>query len=464
MKRYYKFLVNSIIMTAFVIGILCAIYYIADRHHFRFDLTKNKKFSLTVQSVKLLERLDREVEVTAFFLDNDPFRGMAGDLLEEYRYRSAKFKYKLIDPEKDPAKAKEFGIRSVRTVVFKSGDSRKDVQENEMVRQSYNPYMQVPPEFIAEEAFTNALAAVTVTGKSKVCFIEGHGERRIDETDREGLSEAKAAIEKDNYETQRVELITEHAIPPACDVVVVASPQKPLFENEIKEIERYLAKGGAALVMLDPENTTNLKKTLKKWNAIVGEDVIVDRGAMFFFGPLTPIPSYAAHEITGELQKAGVGTLFPGVRSITERTEKPRKGIEVEELLRSSNDSWAETELGGEQLNFNPDRDKKGPVPLALAITRKKGKKETRLVVVGDSDFASNKVIHEAANSDLILNMVNWLAGESEKISIRPRSLEEEKIMLSGPQAKFIFYFTVFAVPIALLLIGGAIWLRRRYM
>lgn len=322
--------------------------------------------------------------------------------------------------------------------------------------------MQAPPELIAEEAFTNAIAAVTVTGKSKVCFIEGHGERRIEETDREGLSEAKEAIKKDNYETQKVDLMTEHSIPPACDVVVVASPQKPLFENEIKEIERHLNTGGAALIMLDPENSTNLKNTLRKWNVEVGDDIIVDRGAMFFFGPLTPIPSYATHKITEELQKAGVGTLFPGTRSLAERTEKPRKGVDVEELLRSSDNSWAETDLTSEQLEFNPDKDKKGPVSLAMAATRKKGGKETRLVAVGDSDFASNAVIHEAANSDLILNMVNWLAGETEKISIRPRSLEEEKITLSGSQAQFIFYFTVFAVPLALLLLGGIIWLRRR--
>lgn len=139
MKRYYKFLVNSIIMTAVVIAILCAVYQIADRHHYRYDLTKNKKFSLAVQTVNMLKRLEQPVEVTAFFLDNDPMKGMARDLLEEYSYRSDKLTYRFVDPEKDPAKAKEFGIRSTRVAVFKSGDSRKDVQENEMIGSPTTP-------------------------------------------------------------------------------------------------------------------------------------------------------------------------------------------------------------------------------------------------------------------------------------------------------------------------------------
>ncbi|MEW5947318.1 MAG: GldG family protein, partial [bacterium] len=400
MRRYHKFLVNSIFMTAAVIGIVCVLYYIADRRHFRYDLTASREFSLTSQTVKILKYLDADVKITAFMSEVDPVREQASDLLNEYRYGSGRINHRFVDPEKDPAEAKKFGIRESRVVVFESGSSRKDVLESELLsRYSFNPYEQRPPEFKGEEAFTNAIIAVTARVRRKVCFVEGHGEHGVGESGDEGFSAAKDALEKENYRVEALELMKAHEIPADCDVVAVASPRKPLFSQEVKEIARFLNGGGKALVLLDPGRDAGLKNLLKRWNVIVGEDAVVDRGSMFFFGPFTPIPSYAYHDITEALRTERIATLFPLVRTVSGREENPRKGVETSELLRTSADSWAETDLESpEPPALDPGADREGPLSIAVAAERKKGKKPARLVVVGDSDFASNRVIEQAGN------------------------------------------------------------------
>ncbi|MEW6203406.1 MAG: DUF4350 domain-containing protein [bacterium] len=463
MKRYHKFLINSIIMTVAVIGVAGAIYYIISRHHYRFDLTQANKFSLSLQTIKTLRGLDRDVEITAFFSDVDPFKETAKDMLEEYSYRSGKIKYRFVDPEKNPGEAKKYGVKGLRAVVFQSEGSRKDVQESEMMSYTmYNPYEQRPPEFKGEEAFTNAIVAVTQRERRLVCFIEGHGERRITDIEREGFSEVRDALDKENYNIQSVELIKEHQLPASCYVLIIAAPEKPLFEKEIQEIDRFLEGGGKAVVMSDPVTTPGLEKLLDRWGVSVGDDVVVDRGSMFFFGPLTPIPRYGVHTITEELEKQNVGTIFPGVRTVSEKKGGVRKGVEVSVLLRSSEESWAEKNLEDPSVKYDEGEDIKGPVTMAVAVSVEKKGGETRLVVVGDSDFVSNSAINEGANRDLFLNMVNWIAGEEKKISIRPRSVEEEKVMLSGAQAQRIFYITVLILPAAVLIFGGGIWMRRR--
>lgn len=460
MNRYWKSFINAAFMTVAFVGILCLLYYVADRRHYRYDMTKNKQFSLTVQTEKVLGGLDGGITATAFFIEGDGTGEMVKDLLKEYRFAGkGKFRFNFIDPEKNPAAAKKYGITAERVVVFEAGRRRKDVVESEMFIQSFDPYAQAPPEFIAEESFTNAMVNITGRGDVTVCFIEGHGERRSADTERGGFSEAAAAIEKDNYKVQTIDLPVEHEIPGGCAVIVIASPRAALHEKELLEVNRRLDAGGAALLLLDPENTAGLDKLMSKWNIAAGADVVVDKGSMFYYGPLTPIPAYGAHEITEELQKGGMASIFPATRSL--REAGGAKDVEVTPLLMSSDDSWAEIDLEDPDVKFG-EGDTKGPVALAMAASRKSGKTESRMVVVGDSDFAANEVIANGANRDFLVNAVNWLAGEADKISIRPRPQDEAKATLTGGVIRFIFLFTVLVLPGALLALGGVIWAARR--
>jgi ABC-type uncharacterized transport system involved in gliding motility auxiliary subunit len=85
-----------------------------------------------------------------------------------------------------------------------------------------------------------------------------------------------------------------------------------------------------------------------------------------------------------------------------------------------------------------------------------------RLVVIGDSDFASNQLIGEFRNRDLFVNSVNWLLGDVEAISVRPGQARASRLQLSSEQFLEIRYLALFVMPEVIALLGVVAWWQRR--
>ena len=130
-------------------------------------------------------------------------------------------------------------------------------------------------------------------------------------------------------------------------------------------------------------------------------------------------------------------------------------------LLTTSESCFGETELQGGAARFDEGKDNKGPLELGVAAIKKVGEKEARLIVIGDSDFASNAYQRSAANGDLFVNAINWLAQEEDLISIRPKSMTSRSVELSSVAQNLLFWLTIF-LPISVLGLGAAMWWRRR--
>ena len=102
-------------------------------------------------------------------------------------------------------------------------------------------------------------------------------------------------------------------------------------------------------------------------------------------------------------------TFFPLSRSVE---TIPGTGTSPTELMKTSEESWAETDAASGNVKFDEGKDRKGPIVLGVAANKSEGDKEARLVVIGDSDFASNQFFGIQRNGDLFMNSVNWLAQE----------------------------------------------------
>ena len=83
-------------------------------------------------------------------------------------------------------------------------------------------------------------------------------------------------------------------------------------------------------------------------------------------------------------------------------------------------------------------------------------------MLFGDSDFASNAYFNEIANGDLFLMAVGWLAEEVDLLAIRPKDPENRRINVTLGQSRMIFWASVILLPLAMLVMGTAIWMRRR--
>ncbi|MGB9592966.1 MAG: Gldg family protein, partial [Anaerolineae bacterium] len=156
----------------------------------------------------------------------------------------------------------------------------------------------------------------------------------------------------------------------------------------------------------------------------------------------------------------GLTSFFPYARSI-ERTGSTPEGATITDLITTSDQSWGETNLTQRQVQRD-DADVAGPLTLMVQVQ----KGNTRLVLVGDSDFVANSVLNSVrgafGNADLFINAVNWLAEEESLIAISPKTSDVRTVFLTPAQMRVILYSSALVLPVAVLIIGLVVWWRRR--
>ena len=87
---------------------------------------------------------------------------------------------------------------------------------------------------------------------------------------------------------------------------------------------------------------------------------------------------------------------------------------------------------------------------------------ETRYVVTGSADLISNAILGFNGNSDLFLNMMNWLSSDEDLIAVRPKDPEDRPVELTPTELRMIFFLSLVVVPLAVVVSGFGVWLRRR--
>jgi ABC-type uncharacterized transport system involved in gliding motility auxiliary subunit len=459
-RRSTRFGINSATSVLLIIGVLAMVNYLGAQHQKRVDMTTEKIYSLSDESVKVADQVNQDLHILAFYPGGD--YQPAKDLLDLFKNRNHKISYEFVDPDKQPMLAQQFQVTAYGdfqnpmsgetfrygTLIFKMGDKTERVEKQS--------------EPLREEDVTNTLMKIEKGEKKTIYFTQGHGERKIDDTDRNGFSQANADLGKENYTIKSVNLVTENKIPDDATVIVVAGPTAEFFPNEIEMLNNYLKGGGSGLIMLDPKGAS-LKDLTSQWSIDVGNNIVVDPsgiGRLLGMGPAAPVVgSYGTHPITERMR---VMTFFPLARSVTP-AEKPAEGIVVDKLIQTNDKAWGETNLKGNEAEYNEGQDLKGPVTLGVAITKDEGQnKKTRLVVYGNSAFASNAYYAQAGNGNLFTNTLNWLARDENFISIKPKAPDDRRLEMTEAQGRLVSYVMVLLLPVGVLLSGVSVWMKRR--
>jgi len=447
--RKTKYGTNTVVYTVLTLAVLGFINYIGFQHAWRYDATEQGLFSVAPQTRQVLESLDRDIEVFAFFREAEGT--YARDLLEGYSNISERFTFSMIDPDRRPEVAQEMEVTQYGTLVMTSGEESTKITE------------------VTEEGLTNALIRFTAGERKQVYFATGHGEPELEPRETPGdFGQLKDALDNEGFEVEVLLLSTAADVPDDADVLVVTATERPFLDQEIAALDRYLDRGGRALFLVDPRAGDELLPLLEARGIAVGTDVIVDQVMQLFAGPslgVQPIVGdYGFHPITEEF---GERTIFLLARTVDAAEELP-EGITVTPLARTSVNSWAESDVerlfGANEATLD-DADLAGPVSIAVAATLSPTPpvdREGRIVVFGDSEWVNNSNLSLYYNQDLFLNSVNWLAGEADLISIRPRATRASRIVLTESESWAVFYISVLLLPEIVLLAGLAIWWRRR--
>ena len=478
--------VEIALYTLGVVGVIIAVGYLSVRYPVRIDLTEAGLHSLSEDTVAVLERLEQPVHVVFF---HNHLMEKTVNLYRLIAAQTDKLTVEFQDPTLNPAQARMLNVRFPGTAVLTSDDRRIDVNGD------------------LEADIINGILRVSQGATQHACFIEGHSEADpfskeshdhmeaaaghshgtgvqyvLHET--HGLAKARKGLEELNYTAEKVSLLQGGAnLLSDCSVVIVPGPRSPFLPREVEIIRAYLAGGGNALFMIEPFTETGLDPVLRDYGVKLDDTMVIDPSHHFAADPSSPaVTDYNYHQTTRELPL----TFFPGVRSLSPATRVA--GAAVTPVINSSVNSFGETSV--DRAERDDESDIPGPLTLMVAINKRPATAEeaevvanvvrperqengadgtpieatapSRVVVIGDADFATNSFFHILGNGNLFLNTVNYLAAQENLIGIEPHTRELPEINFTNRQMKATFFAAVFLFPILLALIGTAVWWRQR--
>lgn len=451
--RQTKFAAFATLYIIVVLAIIVVANILADRYNKTYDATANKRYSLSDETKKIVDGLKEPATITYFNASTHFSQGR--DLLDEYSALSSKVRIQYIDPDKDPEVARQDGITTVPTVIVAVGDHTEKASD------------------VSEEGITGAFIRDIKGNTRTVCFITGSGEHQIDDSSRDGLSQLKEVLGKDNYQTQSIDLLTQTAVPASCTAVVIAGPVHDYQPTEVSAIKTYVENGGRAFFMLDPplkmgpqsiSDNDALTSLLKSWGVTMDKDLVLDMnpiGQIAGLGPQEPlVTNYSSSQpIVSTLHRTA--TAFPITQSLT-IANTPKSS--VDELFSSSQSSLATTNLSSPRVDPRDPHNKKGPLVLAAAGSYNTGKPNSqgRFVVIGSSIWASNRFLGFNGNADLAGNAVNWLCSDEDLISIRPKPPEERGLNMTAAQVTTVKITSQFILPFIVIVAGVLVWWKRR--
>jgi ABC-type uncharacterized transport system involved in gliding motility auxiliary subunit len=461
------------------VGILAAVNWLGVQYNETFDATSQKLYSLSDQTDKILDNLDRDVTMSYF--DRTSEFARAEDMLRRYENASSRVRVEYVDPDEDPVKAEAMNVRSYGTLILHIGGERQEASST------------------SEQDITNAIITALKGQEKTACVATGHGESASGDMERDGFANAKSLIEDSNYGYEDVSLALD-GVPADCTLLMIPGPSTAYFDPEIEAIREFVEGGGRALIMLRPafpdqrgrrdEPSPNLVALLAEWGIEAGNDIVIDEsaiGQLFGGGPFTPLVSgYKYHPIVEPMEN--VATLFPRARSVGRAEETP-DGWTVDELFETSTASFATESMTieGSAVRIGPASSRtEGPIVLAVAAEHDVPEPEAespeeeaelgdepaesdeaadlegRVVAVGSNGFASNYGLSLGGNQDLLLNMMNWLSSDEDLISIRPRDPDSTPVDMTSAEMWRIFVGSILLLPLVIIVTGVWTWWGRR--
>lgn len=469
------------------LALLLIVNYLGWKYHHRFDWTKSRLYTLSDKSENVLKKLDREVDFVVFLSPQNELYQPVKELLSRYDAASHHVHTRIVDAERNPVEAqqlvKQYGVTSAGVVVV-SGKDRRVIDVADLAEMDFSGMQmgQAPQMtgFKGEQLFTGAILQLEEGRKPKVLFTTGHGEHSLDDRDVHGLASIQELLGPDNFQLEEWASLGKNAVPPGTDLVVLAGPTNAFLKPELDALTAYLNNGGRVLALVDPTLSqasssaglipTGLSEWLAGYGVKVGEDIVVD--------PTNVLPSYSAqvffandygggHPITKPLAQSRVPVLLNMARSVAKGTTAPglQRGLQVSELLRTSAEGWGETDLAHLEKVGKDAKDTPGPVPLGIAVERpaQAGQKKMRLVVFGDSDFATNQLVQgNPANAVLLANSLNWLVERESLLTIPAKKSEQVRLSLTAEQRRNLFLLTLVILPGLAASCGALVYFRRK--
>ena len=460
-----RFWLLTAVSSVLVIAIVSFAVLITYQIPWRYDMTAQRIFTLSQQTLDILGGLEEPVQIAAVYPEGQEEQ-MVTSLLDEYKKASDNIIVEYVDAEREPTKlAKyELDVSAVTngTLIVKSGERSKIIENTSLFETN-----ELGSVFNGEREITGAVRYVTTDEMPVVYFVQGH-----DEADPASvMTKAVSALQQDAYETKTVTLLQAGGVPEDADILIFASPKSDLSQQELEMVQKFTMEGGKVLFLVDSVMNTN-SITLDNFNTWMNEfglditnNYVVEEDASYHLSnqPLYLIPGFGPHEITQKIAESKKMVILPVVRGIGE-IEYDKNPVSQSILMVSSDKSWVRSDMTI-PTSERTEADMAGPMPLAYAVTRsnvKWGNDAARVVVIGNSSFAYDGNIEVQANRDLFLNCVNWLQGGRDSDLIASKVINADRLIIRGDDFIKLTVICMGVLPGIAFLGALAVWVLRR--
>ena len=305
-----------------------------------------------------------------------------------------------------------------------------------------------------EQDITSALARLVRGRDITICVTTGHGELPI----------ATHALELAGYRTTPIDLLATPSIPAGCAMVIVASPEEPLGSAG-DGLAQWIADDGKALVLADPSSTVDVSNLTSSFGLTIKHGIVFEGDPEAIVSGDHASPIVRRYSSANPVVRRLAPTYFPGVQEVAVDDGVRVPGLTVSRLADTSELSYLETEPL--TPSFDPHTDSRGPITIAAAADRshlvsEKEIARTRVVVVGDVDFATDDFVNRAANGRLLLQAVGWLTLDNDLIPLSSNLPKDRPLELTDARLLYARVLGVVLVPGLFLVGGGLIWAVRR--
>jgi uncharacterized membrane protein len=450
---------------AFILTFAFSLTYAASERDHKVDLAYFRTTTPGESTRKIVRGLDQPLTVAMFFPNGNEVGEEVNGYVTDLGKESGQLKIEHYDYDIDPVKAKELGVSANGILVFQRGGRKEQLGLQLQLENARTGLKTLDKE--VQQRLLSVVKPNRVT-----FFTQGHGERTTDptgDTDRRpGVRELRNALQDQGHDVRDLGpadgLATD--IPKDATLVMVLGPTKPFPPEEIGSLQRFLDRGGRLFLALDPEGGVDMHEILKPAGVtltmvtLANDQVYARRAHQDVDRTNLVTALFSSHPAVSTLSRQGMRApiVLPGATAIEPLRDKNTKPEYTVNFTVHAHFATFQDKNG----NYQPDAgEEKKAWELAAALSRTKDKVESRIFVVGDSDFLTDQAVRFGGNGLLVLDPVHWLLGE-ESYAGQISSEADIPITHTRKQDVAWFYSTIFLVPGLLLGVGAIVTRRRR--
>lgn len=473
-KRRYSIAGGGIKLGAYsVSGIVLAIVltvavnlgfnYVPEQYS-SFDLTQNRLYALTQETKDFLADLSEDVTIYVLEEEGVQYDEMESRLvktLELMQERSDHIQVTYVSPTKNPNFYQNYTQEPLGSgSLIVEGEKRNKVVDFEDIytyEMDYYTYSYQTTGYDGEGQIVSAIAYVTTEDMPVFYAVGGHGELELEE-------KFVNAIEKENVSCEQLMLYSVDEIPEDAQGVILNAPTGDYSEDDAKKVIEYLKKGGNALIIptMAEGEMTNFKTILDFYSISEVEGTIVEQDRNFYYqNPYYLFPKVESTEVTEALTDSLIFAPFSMGLSYDDLQED----VLYTPLLTTSGSAFSKTDLTDTSDYSRGTNDIDGPFVVSVEVEKstEDGNISHAFVVGGESLFTGlADDMAPGNNVKFFGSMISHMADHEISVTVPVKSLAMPNLTFKAQTANTAMILCVVVIPLAMLIAGLVIWLRRR--